>query len=684
MVSNSLRKKQLYRRAGLSFLIIGIISVSYLGIFARMWWIGPRCTTCFFHFNIDYRLGKPEVEDTIIREPYYKLMLLYEKHPNWKFTVECQAEMMYKVYTNPEYAEIANLTTKLVNSGQMELICGLQFSQLFYAYPADVIELNLKHAKETLEDYGLLDKRSRCLLFQEGQYGYGLATALNSPYAENIDTVMVSTQQLVDFRRPDYRGGNYPVYQLENTETNKKIYLLQYDYLPQWEAGYTHAWNFLLDAELGFEDGDADKEFAVSDEKLSAWEQQLQMLELQGNQFMTCSEWVSHCINVGAVGELDYYIPECNWGTTKYNSSYIWAANNGDSTDDGEMLANNYRCRQVILATREVYEEYKSDPGLSSKDKSSIEAKFHAAEKLWLQATVTDSTGIGPDAIERVTAEGNVYKAQLNCSQILTILAKKVAGVPTSRMQVDLQTGEIHVDSANFISLTRLQQSNLDLEDLPLDVNYDSSVNGKEDLVPEILVSKVQFDSNDDENVNLDAYQLDITFEGTHDWADDSIQSISITFTFPDYEQSMKEIVYSPSLLEDYTKRAYRYNYGYHPLYIFLPLSNGMIFLPDTPHGNRGTALVKSVTTRHTSWLWNYWSLTILETEGLHLDAHHKVYLLEDVTLDEAHSFANRINVNPPWMIGQNPDDIQGHEVYDVYSQMENKFAEDQGSGEWW
>ncbi|MHA1150951.1 MAG: hypothetical protein ACTSR8_22245 [Promethearchaeota archaeon] len=679
------RKKQLYKRMGISAILIAIVSLSFLAFLIRFYWIGPRCTTNFFHFNIDYRLGKEEVEDTIIREPYYKLLKMYEKHPSWKFTVECQAAMIEKIFEDNNYKEIKDLTEKLLEREQMELICGLQYSQLFYAYPADVLEMNFDYATETLNEYGLLSKRSKCLLFQEGQFGYGLTTILNS-HGGNIDTVLVSTQQIVDFQPPGYLGANYPVYELKNTETDDSIYLLQYDYMPQWEAGYLHSWNFLLDAELAFEDNNWDEkgltEFAVDQKKVDAYEQELLMLEMEGNQFFTCEEWVKHCIDYGAVGDLDYYIPECNWGTTKYNSSYIWAANNGDSTDDGELLANNYRCRNILIATRLVYDHYKAS--LSEVNRTIITNKFEYAEKKFLQATVTDATGIGPDPIERITAEKNVLEAQKNCSQILQILADNFDEINVMKIQVDLESGQFFNNTNNFLKQISITDNTLKLDDLPFEIDFSSRLANGKKLDPEYSVLLATFNSSNDDNEVYNVTRLDVVFKGTGDWSDDSILSIGIKFEFPDSNNNFREIIYSPSLLETETKRIWRYNYIYNPLYIFLPLSNGMIFIPDDYTGFKGTAIIKNVTSRHTSWLWQYYYIKVLETEGLHLDAHHQFYILENVHLDTAVAFANRINVNPTWVISKNVSLIQGNEVYDLYANMKNKQAEDQGSGEWW
>ena len=542
-------------------------------------WIGPRCTTCFFHFNIDYRLGLTDVQDRIIREPYYKLLQLYDRHPNWAFTVECQAEMMKQIFNNSQYQEIKDLTLKLLERNQLELQCALQFSELFYAYPADVFELNLNHANKTLDSLGILNDVSNCILFQEGQFAYGLVALLNSPYAGNINTVLVSHQQIKDFKPPHKESRDFPVYILENQQKSNSIKLLQYDYFPKWEADYFHSWNYLFDGELAFEAEESEEEFIVSDEKIKAYEEEMILLEKQGNEFLTCSEWVDHCERVNAVGSIDYYLPESNWNTAEYNSSFLWMGHNGDSTDDGELLANNYRCRQIILATRILYEKYKSQ--LSSLIQTLIESKFLNAERLWLQATCSDSTGVGPDPIERFTAEQNVLIAQQNCSQIINTISENVNEVNTSLLQVDLLTKKIFNEPHKFQALVSLIDENFPIEDLPIHLTIDSQREGHNNPQTNVTVSKVLYNASNEESESetFELYKIDVIFEGSHDWNDDSVQLISIKFNFD--RQSFQEILYSPSLLENETVRMYRNQYPTAPVYIFLPLSNGMLFIPN-------------------------------------------------------------------------------------------------------
>ncbi|MFX1571862.1 MAG: hypothetical protein ACFFB0_03860 [Promethearchaeota archaeon] len=684
MVNFSAKRNKFYKHIAISALIVGFISVGIMTYAVRLFWIGPRCTTNFYHFNIDYRLGSEEVEETIIREPYFKLLSIYEKHPKWKFTIECQAELIYRVFNEVQFKEIKDLSLELINHGQMELICGIQFSQLIYMYPADVFELNLEYANKTLDAAGILDKRSRCILFQEGQFCYGLATLLNSKWTSNIDTVLASTQQIRDFRFPGYSGADSPVFDLINTGTGKKINVLQYDYLPKWEAGYMHSWCFELDAELALEVNNWEKkglpEFFVDDKKVKAYEEELVMLEMEGNKFMTCTEWVNHCESKGAVKKLDYYIPECNWGTTRYNSSYIWAANNGDSADDGIILANNYRCRNIIIATKGILNQYYDL--LDIANQTIITEKLQMAEKLWLQATCTDSTGIGPDPLERHTAMANIITAEKNCSQILTILADNFNEIDVNLLQYDLKTEEFFTDIKNFKCLITVLDSDLSLNDLPINVVYSSRVdNGV--LNPEILVSRVKFNSSDLLNRVFNLTRLDISFNGTYDWLDDSIRRISIKFKYPN--RDFEEIGYSPSLLENYLKRLHRDDYKYHPVYIFLPLSNGLLFIPSEPGGKVGIAIVKNVTARHTSWLWQKDYVEVYEDEGLHMMAHHQFYIMNNVSLDTALAFATRINIYPTWIVSRDFIKMQGFDIFLEYNETVNQLKEgEQGSGEWW
>jgi len=329
----------------------------------------------------------------------------------------------------------------------------------------------------------------------------------------------------------------------------------------------------------------------------------------------------------------------------------------------------------VIKATRIVYEKYKKY--LGTENRSVIESIFKSAEKLWLQATCSDSTGLTPRAIERITAEQNVLTAQKKCAQILQIIADNVAELNVTKLQVDLMSEKVYTNESNFISLINVVERGLSLFDLPLNVEVTYNVENQFVMDPLITVSRATYNLPDgsisDDSFKL--FMLDVVFEGTHDWADDSVQSINIRFRSTYNNSAFRDIIYSPSLLENETKKIYRDNYFHDPVYIFLPLSNGMIFIPDNKYGARGIALVKDIEKRHTSWLWDSDYIEIFETNGLHLDAHHRIYILENVTIDMALKFANRVNLHPPWIVSKDVSLIQGNEVYTDYEKMQNKLA---------
>jgi hypothetical protein len=97
---------------------LGVASIIFSGLFLSVegyaiyqFWITPRATTIFLHFNFQYRAGITEIENNIIEEPYYKMLQVFERHPNWNFTVEMQAAMIERMMENEtRFGDILELT----------------------------------------------------------------------------------------------------------------------------------------------------------------------------------------------------------------------------------------------------------------------------------------------------------------------------------------------------------------------------------------------------------------------------------------------------------------------------------------------------------------------------------------------------------------------------------------------
>ena len=148
-----------------------------------------------------------------------------------------------------------------------------------------------------------------------------------------------------------------------------------------------------------------------------------------------------------------------------------------------------------------------------------------------------------------------------------------------------------------FISLINVINANLTLIDLPLNVFISSTGQTSYNLEPLTEVKLVRFNNSDNSinNSALELYQLDLIFPGSHDWENDSLSNINIIFKFKEQNRNFENIIYSPTLLENYTKTLSRNNYYHDPLYLFLMLSNGLLFIPYNNSSPLGTAIVKNV-----------------------------------------------------------------------------------------
>jgi hypothetical protein len=643
---------------GIASLLIASIFLGIEAYYIFKYKINPTATTLFLHFNYQYRAGNVTISDNIIEEPYYKILKMFEKHPSWHFTVEFQARMIERIVEvaeyDPFYDEILNLTRKLNHRGQMEIICGLYSSQLIHPYPQEVIEWDFKHAYKILKDANLT--RSRVFLGQEGQVDMGLAHVLDENWSSGIDTLLISMPQIGTFAPPGHEYPDSPVYNITDIVPNKSMYFITFDFLPKFEAGFTHSWIYIFDAELAVEQEDAVIEFDVDDEELAFWENQWLMLENKGNRFFTLHEWVTHCINFGAVKNLDFYLPENMWTPLRYNSSSRWMNENEGSTDDGEMIANNRRGYFTIKATKIFYERYKNL--ISPINRSIIENLTESAEKLLLLSMVTDTTGVNPKGFERRYGEDNVYNAMVNCTDIISIIISEVSGLNFNDIfQIDLLTGDIENDSLNFRYPT--YNGTLSLDDIPLSIDLYPNLSS---YSPNISVKNYSFEDND-------YIALEVNFNGTGDWSIDEPNFISLTLNL-----NASDIFYSPSLTDsiNLTIDISRNNYETDPVYIYLPLSNGLFYLSNKSNPDSGLAIINNCSSRHTSLLWEKSFLRYHESGGIHLDAIYKIIILEDTNLKNDVSFAQRINNNPLWIISDNITQMAGYSPYQLYGQMLN------------
>ncbi len=643
------------KTVGLAAIAMSAIFLPIEFYFMYIFWGVPRATNCFFHFNFQYLAGNEATEKIIIEEPYFKLLQMLDKHPSWNFTVELQAVMIERILNTPEYEDILNLTRKLNERGQMEIICALYSAQLIHPYPQEAVEWSFKHAYQIMEAANLT--RSRVLLCQEGQVDMGIVNILNSNWSSGIDTLIVPWQVIHGFAPLGHTPPASPIYVVDNLVPTKSMYFIVYDYLPRVEADFMHSWTFCMDGELAFQDPDAEERFAVDDARLRSFEKQWAQLERLGNRFYTVEQWVDYCVTRGSVKTLDFYIPETHWGPTKYNSSQVWMGLN-KNCDDGEMIANNRRGFFTVQATEILYNSFIDR--ISTANRSTIENLLNHAEKSVVLAMASDTTGINPAWYERYYGELQVYQAIENCSTAISILISEIPGLNVnSTFQVDLLTRAIENNTNNFKSPTI--HNMLSLSALPISIQTKTTPTAPS-YTPISSLQNTSFEG-------MFYKSLYITFPGTWNWTINQPTQIEIVFNL-----TSSSITYCPSLTDsaNLTQNISRSNYASDPIHIYLPISNGLIFLPETPHSTTGLAIINNCSSRHTSINLENDYFRFIEIGGIHMNATYHLLLLEDIELHEAVTFAQRVNNKPLWCVSDNISNISGYSVYDTYKQVAN------------
>jgi hypothetical protein len=653
------------------FVFSGAICGLFLGFNGHAALFYPKVTTMFLHYNLQYRAGNYEVERTILNESLREMVTMFDRHPTWKYTIEIQAYAVERLLNEPDaFPGILEMLQRQNGREQLELICGVYSSQILNAYPADALNLSVRLTKEILDEANLT--RSRAMLFQEGQYAPGLTHMLNTGNWEGTDTVIISEQQLMDFW-PAWQAKPPSDVPLFVSELNgKSHYILRYDYLPRVEAGMYHGWMYWSDAELAIEydhTPEGKTEFAVDPDRLANFEAHYANLERLGNTFMTVEEWVTHCLTTGHVRDLGHYQVSTHWGPTKYNTCFTWFGDNSGNVDDGDMLASNYRGRNVLMATLALNDTYYSQ--LPPASQMIVNECLNQAIRSMLLAMVTDTTGINPNPMEREYGYANILTVFQNCSQVVDEFVSQIPELNgLDRIQINLADG-----SLNFNPQLKVQYNSGNLTNftdfLPLDFTWQTNIQA-----PQIVARNATFNATDLLNQQFNMIELRVDFPGGNNW---SIRETDVAIRFAG---AVNQILYCPPMVEDFHVRVNRSDYTTENILNFhLPLSNGLIFIPDAEGSNSGFAIIHNVSQYHIAPLWTTTAVTY-QTGKCVFPAPFQFFLVPNTTIEDAKLLANRVNNKVTWTIGNNITEMQGFEHMAQYFSSYRGDAWSQN--EWW
>ncbi len=604
-----------------------------------------KYATILYHYNAEYRAGNQAVENAIINVAIPELIKMYDRHPDWPWTLELQAWAIVNMSLTNN-GTIFNMLKNQINRGQCELITPLWSYQMLTAFTLDDVNFSLALTRETLRGLNIT-RFPRVCFFQESQAFPGFGNAIFKQYG--FDTCMVGKHVLA-------LHGIEPVHPLfvqrlwDDPSTD--FFYLPYNWVPETVQDGFHFWTFLATGETvtgrnvltGQGTGQGEEAYLPAPELIAAHELHLDLMKKSGYRMMTISDYVTTLVGRQEYVMLDRFLPETTWrdmpgfGINREDSNGLWKwmAHNtakGNATnynDDGGQLADTWRTGNILKATLTLLLANWSilDPAL----RTSLNATLSNAYKSYFRAQGTDAYGWEPgwiDGKENVLHEtdysrNNNHQARILALQVLqslnsTLALGNLVQVYTENMALGPGTKAFSNITAAFINESRVATT-LGLNDLPVDMQLALVGNTSE---PVIAVSNCTW--------NGFSYQvIDISI------GDMTASRLKLAGTYP--------VWYCPSFYED---RALQFSlYGEEPF--ALPLSNGLAFFGSQA---AGVAVIKNSSARHVALLaendWiGYYEDTDDEDPYPVKNVHYSLVIYQG-TLDTAIVLANFINTRP-------------------------------------
>jgi hypothetical protein len=393
-----------------------------------------------FHFNLQYVAGDYRIENRIIRESLYPVLLFFEKNPRYKSDIEIQGYAIEVLAE--EHPKVLTLLKKLVKRGQIELVIAHYSDQFFIAYPALDLQKSIEISDQILEKHGL--KRSRVFFGQEIQWSPGLAYALKGKY----DVVVTSSDP-----HGYYRGHTLPLVNVKYGD-NQILGLIGGGEKKLNKMEWT--WAFLDDGEV-FNTTDYNSNFYRVPEQEQKNIDHFKKLAKEGYKFVTMSELVEKIKNDSGYIIPDYpFVPEGTWNMNVCGP-FMWMGKQRSGVEtDGITRALSYEARgEVLMVEKLIYYAEKKGEDVSELRKLLLEAWKHL-----LLSEVSDASGWTPWLVEVQYTDNEVASARMALNKIMDQL-KKMLPVSDKPLLVSTFTGDVTED--NSIAIPEYKASFLPL-----------------------------------------------------------------------------------------------------------------------------------------------------------------------------------------------------------------------------
>lgn len=477
-----------------------------------------------YHYNIQYVAGGgSKIEDRIITESLEPLLDLYLAHPRWGGSFEMQGYMIEVLAAR--HPQVLKKLQKLVNSGQIELVCFHYSDQLFLAYPRECMNWSEKLNQEIFEKYNL--KRSGVVFTQEGQFGEGMLDFMR----ENNYTVAIMPHNLYKYLHTNL--DKYPYYELHG------VYVI----LTSSEFSYNKnkinmKFSYFGDAELLPTGGKNPyfKSFRKSEKAIKEYEEKLKKAEEEGWKISTVSYYIDTLKRLNIKPKKLRPVLDGTWQPADTENFFLWMGKKAIQQEmDNFIRSFNYRTYQKVLAVEILLEFAKKKNIPVFKEENLLkEAKRHL-----LFSQVSDSTGWVPHLCEinYSIEEGNFAEEIL--SEIVQSIKEKLK---VEKFLIDTKEKKVvkYVEGEN----------NYQEVEMPFEF--------------EIKTENVDY-SYKCYKISEERYDLEINFQPKGN-------SGKVSVIFP---LKFRKIVYSPALIESQIIEYPFYFFDFD--YIHLPLSNGLI-----------------------------------------------------------------------------------------------------------
>ncbi len=669
----SLYQTELQKRISASVLV-SIVTLSIFGGIGIFYLWQPKASTCYYHFNIQYKAGNEATYDNIIYSMAH-IIWMYGNHTTWRYTIETQ--FMTLEYMHDKFPDVFEALRSQNRNGQLELIVPQYSSAWHPPYPLKTFIDSINYTQARMRELGLIP--SRLILLQEGQWLPGFVEIGD---VGNFEAFIAHREQISYMNYyPDA-----PV--LEWTWNGKTKHVIINPRLPRTEAGVYHFQIYAADGEL-LNTGDIEvdvgpaEHFAFNEKKQKNHEDHLLQLERMGVKFLRMDEMYRLCVERGHVEKMNKFIPEVEWVPAQYDQYFTWMGNGQGWTDDGSFLARVYWTMNYVRAVELILKDA-FNSGIVSNSQYTLWGMnringvdgilLNASKKVW-EAQVSDTTGITPNEFEVWYGFNRTFEAYTLAKGVLDAI-RGLPGTVDKNYSVQFQVNpfinSIEFNSSKFINDSLISSSSiLEIETsfgMRVQISQKDTFSKHAHLNYTTKVEKRKYDTKD---WNVEYYALTCEFYGKFNksWAhtnadfvymqkertpsiwdykladieaSDSGNDISIRFT-----DNWTSALYSPSLSENTTvmlNRTDYYQYKEGSSYewlCLLAMCNGFLYNPQ-----KGYGIVKNCSINHLPATWRQDSVTFRESKVKYNSVRE--YFIVSGSYDEVLRFANQINAYKP------------------------------------